>query len=63
MNNKMIGLIVLILGVLIVALDFLIEPLHLGGGGFGWKQILLLAVGIICIGAGYVIGFTKIFKK
>lgn len=63
MKNKTVGYVLLILGVLLVAFDFLIEPLHLGGGGFGWKQILLLVVGIVAIGAGFVLGFTKVLRK
>lgn len=63
MNNKTVGYVLLILGVLLVVFDFLIEPLHLGGGGFGWKQILLLVVGIVAIGAGFLLGFTRAFRK
>lgn len=64
MNTKTVGLVLLILGVLMIVLDLLIEPLQLGGGGgFGWKQIALLVAGILFIGAGFVLGFTKAFKK
>lgn len=64
MNTRRVGLVLLILGVLMIVLDLLIEPLQLGGGGgFGWKQIVLLVGGILFVGAGFVLGFTKAFKK
>ncbi|PKO13041.1 MAG: hypothetical protein CVU39_21125 [Chloroflexi bacterium HGW-Chloroflexi-10] len=59
MNKKTIGIILIVLGVLMLAVDLLIEPLNLGGPGFGWKQIVLLIAGFIAIGAGYVLGFLK----
>ncbi len=63
MKTKTVGLVLIVLGVLMIVLDLLIEPLQLGGGGgFGWKQIALLAAGIVVAGAGIVIGFTKAFK-
>lgn len=62
MKTKTVGIVLIILGVLMIALDLLIEPLQLGGGGFGWKQIVLLVAGIVVAGAGIVIGFTKAFK-
>jgi hypothetical protein len=64
MKTRTVGLILLILGVLLIVLDLLIEPLQLGGGGgFGWKQIALLVVGIAAVGVGFVLGFRKNTQK
>lgn len=64
MKNKTLGLVLLILGVLMIALDLLIEPLQLGGGGgFGWKQIALLVAGIVAVGAGFLLSFPRGTKK
>ncbi len=60
MKNKRVGLILVILGVLMVLGDVLAEPLHLASsGGFGWKQITLLVVGIIFLIVGLVLNLSK----
>jgi hypothetical protein len=59
MKKKTWGILLVVLGVLMIALDFLVEPLGLGAGGFGWKQITLLAAGAAALGAGLVLSLVK----
>jgi hypothetical protein len=62
MKNKTWGIVFVVLGSLMVVFDFLVEPLGIGAGGFGWKQIFFLAAGIAALGAGLFFTFTKAKK-
>jgi len=59
MKNKWVGIVLIIVGIIMVAVDLLVEPLHLGSGDFGWKQITLLIVGLIIFIVGLVLHFAK----
>jgi hypothetical protein len=51
MNNKRIGVIIIILGVLLAAVSLLADVLGLGGdpNAFGWKQLLGTGVGVLVV--------------
>jgi len=59
MNKKTWGIVLIVLGVLMVVFDFLAIPLHLASAGFGLKQIALLIAGIVVLGVGLVLSFSK----
>lgn len=59
MKKKTWGILLAVLGVLMIAFDFLVGPLNLGAAGFGWKQITLLVAGSAALGAGLVLSFVK----
>jgi hypothetical protein len=50
-----VGWGLVVLGVIAVLLAALADPLGIGTGGFGWKQILLLVVGVVLLVAGAVL--------
>ena len=51
MNNKTIGIIVIILGVLLAAVSLLADVLGLGGdpNAVGWKQLLGAGAGVLVV--------------
>jgi hypothetical protein len=57
MDRKLLATLVAILGVLIILVSALAEPLGLGseGGKFGWKQILGIVIGALVLVAGVVL--------
>jgi predicted transporter len=56
MDRKLLATLVAILGVLIILVSALAEPLGLGEGGkFGWKQILGTVIGALLLVAGVVL--------
>jgi len=54
MNNKTIGIIVIILGVLLAAVSLLADVLGLGGdpNAIGWKQFLGAGLGVLVVIVG-----------
>ena len=53
MDKKTIGLIGLILGIVFVIVAVFGDSLGLGQApGFGWKQIVVLVAGVVCVGGG-----------
>jgi hypothetical protein len=59
-NNKVIGILMIVLGVALLAVSLLADSLGLGGAtGFGWKQILGSVVGAVATIAGLVIVLKK----
>ena len=52
MSNRQIGIVVAVVGALAALLALLANPLGIGHAGFGWKQGVLLAIGIILIIGG-----------
>ncbi|HMD88924.1 MAG TPA: hypothetical protein VKF38_07155 [Anaerolineaceae bacterium] len=59
MQNKTLGIVLIVVGVLIVAVVFLAAPLHLASAGFGTKKILGLVVGLVVLVAGLVMSLSK----
>ena len=61
MNNKTIGIIVIIVGVLLAAVSLLADVLGLGGdpNAVGWKQFLGAGVGILVV----IIGVWFVNRK
>jgi hypothetical protein len=55
-DRKLLATLIVILGVLIILVSALAEPLGLGseGGKFGWKQILGVVIGALLLVAGIV---------
>jgi hypothetical protein len=54
MSRRQIGMVVVLVGVVAALLAVLANPLGIGHAGFGWKQGVLLGVGILLIIAGGV---------
>jgi uncharacterized RDD family membrane protein YckC len=54
MSRRQVGLVIVLVGVVAALIAALANPLGLGNPGFGWKQGLLLAIGILLIIAGGV---------
>ena len=46
------ALLVVVVGIVAALLAGLADPLAIGSGGFGWKQIVLLIVGLVAIAVG-----------
>jgi hypothetical protein len=57
MDRKLLPALVAIVGVLIIVVSALAEPLGLGseGGKFGWKQILGIVIGALVVAAGMIL--------
>lgn len=55
MQGKTVGTIVLVVGVLILLVAAAADSIGLGGApGFGWKQMVGVAVGVALAGVGIV---------
>lgn len=54
MSRRQIGIVVVLVGVVAALIAALANPLGIGDPGFGWKQGVLLAIGILLIIAGGV---------
>ena len=60
MNQRSFGIILLIIGLALAALSLTADLISLGvGGGFGYKQIAGLVVGV----GGIIIGLVFIVRK
>ena len=57
MTSRQIGIAAVLVGVVAALVAALADPLGIGhtGSGFGWKQSVLLGVGILLIIAGGVV--------
>jgi hypothetical protein len=60
MNNRTIGFIMIALGVILAAISVLADVIGIGSGGFGLKQVLGTAVGVVLaiIGVWFVLSKT-----
>jgi hypothetical protein len=54
MSRKQTGMVVVLVGVVAALIAALANPLGIGDPGWGWKQSVLLAIGILLIIAGGV---------
>jgi hypothetical protein len=52
MSRRQIGMVVVLVGVVAALLAALANPLGIGHAGFGWKQGVLLAIGVLLIIGG-----------
>jgi hypothetical protein len=54
MSRRQIGMVVALVGVVAALIAVLADPLGIGGDEdtFGWKQVVLLAIGIVLVIAG-----------
>ena len=59
MNNKVFGIALIVIGILIVAAVFLAGPLGLSGSSFGTKHFLGVAVGAVVFVVGVVLAAIK----
>jgi hypothetical protein len=59
MSSRQIGVLVAVVGVLAALIAALANPLGIGDPGFGWKQGVLLAIGIFLIIAGGVVALRS----
>jgi hypothetical protein len=59
MSRRQIGMVVVLVGVVAALIAALANPLGIGDPGFGWKQGVLLAIGILLIIAGGVIALRS----
>jgi len=56
MNNKTIGITLLVVGIVALIVGLFADSLGLGAvSGFGYKQIIALVVGVVFAIAGYVV--------
>jgi hypothetical protein len=58
MSSRQAGLLIVIVGVAAALLGALANPLGIGHSGFGWKQVVLLVVGIVMA----VVGATVMLR-
>jgi hypothetical protein len=58
MDRRRLGLVVAGLGIVIAAVSALLDELGFGTGGFGWKQITGVVVGLVLAGAGVAIAYA-----
>jgi len=64
MNKRAIGFILIALGVILLVVSLLADVVGIGGNiGFGWKQILGSAIGIIAALVGVWLGVSKPSQK
>lgn len=55
MSNKIQGIVLLVLGVLLFLLSATADYLGVGGAaGFGWKQIVGVVIGVVIAAVGMV---------
>jgi uncharacterized membrane protein len=59
MNNRTIGFIMIALGVILAAISVLADVIGIGSGGFGLKQVLGTAVGVVLA----IIGVWLVLSK
>ena len=55
MTERQTGWLIVAVGVAAALLGALANPLGIGHSGFGWKQVVLLAVGIVVAVVGAVV--------
>ncbi|MEK6326140.1 MAG: hypothetical protein AABM66_01270 [Actinomycetota bacterium] len=55
MSARQVGLLIVVVGVAAALLGGLANPLGIGHTGFGWKQGVLLAAGIVLTVVGAVV--------
>jgi hypothetical protein len=59
MSNKTLSQIAKVVGILLVIVSALADPLGLGRGpGFGWRQILGVVLGLVLVWRGFLWGRT-----
>jgi hypothetical protein len=55
-SRRQIGIVIVLVGIVAALFAALADPLGIGEeGGFGWKQLVLLAIGIILIIGGITV--------
>jgi hypothetical protein len=59
MSKKTIGIVLIVLGVILVLISFGADLLGIGSGGFGYKQILGVAIGVIAAAVGIWLAMSK----
>ncbi len=59
MQNRILGMGLVVVGVLIVAAVLLAAPLRLAGAAFGIRRIIGLILGLFVLVAGLVLSFSK----
>jgi hypothetical protein len=52
MSRRQIGMVVVLVGVVVALIAALANPLGISDPGWGWKQSVMLALGILVIIAG-----------
>ena len=59
MSRRQIGIVVVLVGVVAALLGALANPLGIGHAGFGWKQGVLVAIGVLLIIGGGVMALRS----
>ncbi|HXG75375.1 MAG TPA: hypothetical protein VNJ53_02265 [Gaiellaceae bacterium] len=59
MDRKRLGGLVAAAGAVLIALSALADPLGLGEGEFGWKQVVGVVVGALVAAAGLALAFWR----
>jgi uncharacterized membrane protein (DUF441 family) len=63
MSKKTIGYILIALGVILAIVSLAADVIGIGGAGFGWKQILGTAIGVIVAIVGVWLALSKPDQK
>ncbi len=59
-NKKVIGIVLLVVGVLLLIVSLAADSLGIGGSpGIGYKQIIGAVAGVVVAGVGYVLMSRK----
>jgi hypothetical protein len=59
MGGKTVGIVVLVVGIVVLLLSLAADPIGIGGGGFGPRQIAGTVVGAIVTVVGLVLTLKK----
>jgi predicted Kef-type K+ transport protein len=59
MNQRLVGLVVVAVGVALAVISALANPLGIGVHGFGWKQVAGIVVGVAVAIAGAVLAARR----
>jgi hypothetical protein len=59
MSKRQIGMVAVLVGVVAALIAALANPLGIGHAGFGWKQGVLLAIGVFLIIGGGVMALRS----
>ena len=64
MSRKTLGIVLMVIGILLVVVSLVADMLGIGSvPGFGWKQLLGTAVGVIVALVGIWMTFRKPVQK
>jgi hypothetical protein len=63
MSKKTIGIVLVVLGVVLVLISLGADLIGIGSGGFGYKQIIGVIIGLIAALVGMWLAMSKPIQK